>query len=763
MALIDDVKAVCSSLASAGWRDLLLEFGLDIAAANLKTELGRKLPALGNNRPAVTGFEDLSLQAVRGIEPGVPDRSLLFHALASPGVVRKTDGSPLSKFPTPKQIETIENYIYSLNQVNGTAASLKSLVQKRAGSSPANPKFAVVVFAEEYRPASETVHRLEAGMCFSRTGVARIGTEELQYSPKDRGYLPNLPGQPHAFCVLPARYAAYIAWRAPGKGPLFGPMEPQNDDPTTQFWVPIHKLFDGTECLTGKNLKITLNAFHVNEKLRRIHLRPGFGTVNVPGADFTQPPFVIRDQAIADFDAAAASGQGLLRPKPQPLVEKPTIGNKTLAYLVPANDPLSSSLRIPDIGDFRRAPEYVHARHRLNPNGSISNLNDPAVEPNVEQAVANGGYFAVHYIDHTGDGWITVTLNLDLGLPALAAYSLVTAPDFYFSAAQRGLTAWTADTSGKRQPTVPAALRTKLWAVDPLALCGERMAASLALNAHGASFDPNDVTMTAVVGLPLPDREDTNAPESEVERHEWLPDAASRVFAPGWDVSQDRTNGVAHLAAYGLGSPFPEDAKLCAALSTFWPSVAPDVARVFEPNAIGASWPTVAPMTDEEVGIAGNEPVDGYPGPRLLPSGTEVEYTAFARADYVESALNQKFTLALTSTVGTFEYRSRVLRMARVYSALKSIATVDKRAEWAVLSFGEASPDDAELLAAEHATGISLSGTIHRFQMYRHGQRTPVGDKMRVRVAAGSMTTLFVGDLRILKKQGAGDWTVTVG
>jgi hypothetical protein len=63
-----------------------------------------------------------------------------------------------------------------------------------------------------------------------------------------------------------------------------------------------------------------------------------------------------------------------------------------------------------------------------------------------------------------------------------------------------------------------------------------------------------------------------------------LPDDCAGVFAPGWDVAADRLpgrNGAVHLAAYGLGSPFPEDAKLCAALSTFWPAVAPDVFRTF--------------------------------------------------------------------------------------------------------------------------------------------------------------------------------------
>ena len=85
--------------------------------------------------------------------------------------------------------------------------------------------------------------------------------------------------------------------------------------------------------------------------------------------------------------------------------------------------------------------------------------------------------------------------------------------------------------------------------------------------------------MTAIVCLPLKDRIlrpfDVQTPETM--RHAYLPDAASGLFAPGWDVSRD--NG--HLAPYGLGSPFPEDSKLCAPLSSFWPAVAPDASRTF--------------------------------------------------------------------------------------------------------------------------------------------------------------------------------------
>src|SRR5438046_6447477 len=98
MALIDDVKSVCSGLAGSGWRDLLLQFGLDIKASNLKIELNKALPKLSpGNRPRVPGFEDFSLKGSRGIEPGVPDRSLLFHAFASPQVVRSVDGSMRSE------------------------------------------------------------------------------------------------------------------------------------------------------------------------------------------------------------------------------------------------------------------------------------------------------------------------------------------------------------------------------------------------------------------------------------------------------------------------------------------------------------------------------------------------------------------------------------------------------------------------------------------------------------------------------------------
>ena len=58
----------------------------------------------------------------------------------------------------------------------------------------------------------------------------------------------------------------------------------------------------------------------------------------------------------------------------------------------------------------------------------------------------------------------------------------------------------------------------------------------------------DDDTVTTVVSLPLKDRNLREFEESipETVRHAYLPDAASGVFAPGWDVSRD--NG--HFAGF---------------------------------------------------------------------------------------------------------------------------------------------------------------------------------------------------------------------
>jgi len=209
MALIDDVQAVCRRLAPQGWADLLAQHDLNITSPNLAAEIARELPEI---RRDVPGFEDFAMEGERGIEPGRPACSLLFHALASPNVLRGTSNEPLAAFPTLAEIESVENYVFGFEP-----PSVDDLVARFPHAD-----MAVAVFATEYRPGAETVHRKHADLCFSRTGVARVGTAAPLYDPRARGFVPFDEEDQHAFRVLPARYAPYIAFELRGDESRFG-------------------------------------------------------------------------------------------------------------------------------------------------------------------------------------------------------------------------------------------------------------------------------------------------------------------------------------------------------------------------------------------------------------------------------------------------------------------------------------------------------------------------------------------------------------
>ncbi|GAA6623476.1 hypothetical protein [Scytonema sp. NUACC26] len=736
MSLIDEVKRVCDRLAPLGWRDLLLQHGLDITATNLKQELTKELPAIKRQIP---GFEDFAFEGKRGVEAGNPSRSLLFHAFASPNVVLSTQSTNSNAYPTLAELEIIENFVYGVQP-----PSLQDL-RVRAQNQP----LAIVVFASEYRPGAETVHRKHADLCFSRTGVTRVGTAEPLYDAKARGFIPFVESDPTSLRVLPARYSAYIAVQRQGNLNAFGPMRFQTGDDSRLFWVPLHKLFDGTECIRNLNLQVSLLSRHINQKLRRVHLSlkgTGWGE-----PDISNPPFIF-SEGIAELSTKSEFGDGLLVPVVHPnLIQAARYKDKPLTFRVPENSAtLSSSLEIPADGDARHAPEYVHARHRVLSNGQIENLND---RQDVERVVRAGGYDAQHYVDFTGDGSVeAICPELAVAIPRrIPAYSLVTAPDFFPNCDQRELLEWT-------EQSVPTALRNNLWRVPPDTLSDMRLAPNLQLK--DANFRPEDKTVTAIVSPPVTGSvRQMPLSGSPTMRHAYLPDAAAGVFAPGWDISTDTTaEGVNHLASYGLGSPFPEDAKLCAALSTFWPAVAPDAARTFQPSP---TWPTVSPLTDEEIGQVGNQSWDGIAGPRKVTRNGRnfIEYPDFAHADYVDNTLQKKFSISLTGQVDVREYEARVLAMANVYRVL-GLNTLQARGQWSVFSFREVVSTDAELRQAQTQTGTTLSGTIYRFEIYRPGNSVLSSEDVRKRLVEFTETvTLFVTPINILLKRGNGNWS----
>jgi len=325
MALIDQVKEICDRLAPVGWGNLLLRHGLDLTAADLKQELSQPLSRIDRSLP---GFEDFSREGIRGIEPGSPAKSLLYHALASPLVLLDADGAEIREFPSLEDLETIENYVFGIEP-----PSLADLINQRGLN------IAIAVFATEYRPAAATVHRKHAALCFSRTGVARVGTAPALYNRRNRGFLPFVAGNDQSLRVLPCRYAAYIALQLNGSQDVFGPMNfierEGESDRNNQFWVPIHKLFSGTECIRDLDLDLNLETNHLNEKLRRIHLElgrrgedTGWGT-----PDINFPPFRFTEGIAEWLDDA-----GWLTPIPHDnLIEAAQYRNRPLTFRVPPN------------------------------------------------------------------------------------------------------------------------------------------------------------------------------------------------------------------------------------------------------------------------------------------------------------------------------------------------------------------------------------------------------------------------------------------
>ena len=111
-SLIVQLEALCRRLAPLGWQEMMLAVtggALDIAAPDLARELAKPV-AVDRTYP---GFGDFALAGNRGVEPGRPDESLLYHALAAPTVVSDPAGRKLGGFPTVEEIDTVENYIYA--------------------------------------------------------------------------------------------------------------------------------------------------------------------------------------------------------------------------------------------------------------------------------------------------------------------------------------------------------------------------------------------------------------------------------------------------------------------------------------------------------------------------------------------------------------------------------------------------------------------------------------------------------------------------
>ena len=539
------------------------------------------------------GFEDFGNgKKPQWIEPGNPALSVFFHALASPAV--RPNGVLPGEYPSDAAIETVENHVF--------ACARRSLsdVRQMAGSAA----LAIAVFAKQYRLASESTHRMYADVVFSRVGVARVGTVVAEYDGIRRCFRTHSPDSPD-LRVLPCRYSAYIAARVQGNREKSIPGRFRPGDGGQQFWVPLHKLFDGDECLRDfPDLKVVLKEAHYNEKLRRIHR--ALHWMGVPSGysepEISRPPFVERN-LLAAFCPHADGGSALLVPMNK-IVDavSDANGNPVTMFVPPNSKNTDSSFHIFPRPE-RWAPEFIYVRQKFDQGHSV----DLSAEFDVSGEVLRGNYEAIHYRDYTGDGWIRAECaKLRPQIPLnMAAYSVLAPPDLLPDLRQADLMDWF-------ETEAPADIKNDLWnGSSPQPLCDQREPANLELPAGG--FTRDDRTAPAMVGLlPGPPSDQallTLAPPDITGITTTLPDDSSGIFAPGSEIGQDQTprlvtetgaftEPVDFLSNYGMGSPFLEDTKLCAAQSSFWPGTTPDTARAFEPHF---DQPTVTPLLDCEL------------------------------------------------------------------------------------------------------------------------------------------------------------------
>lgn len=729
MNLLAQLKKEVLDPLAASWGPLFLKHGLDISKPLevLEKDLERPMPI----DRAVPGFEHLALAAYRAIEPGKPALSFLYHALASSHV---SPSDNKAKFPTLEQLDVVENYIYS-----------RARARLDLFSDPV-----VAIFAYQYREPNHTTHRAHADLAFSRTGIARIGNEDALYVPERRGFEPRSSGE-RGFRAMPARYAAFIAERRP-QPPDGSVMRAVPGDAALTFLFPVHKLFPGDECLfeidkSEKLVPLSLPDLvfvdcHVSEKLARIH-RQGPDNLGYippmtnPAFDLQKAPFVRdsrTDRGLVRLQRAGTSV--LVEPVAQPVVsvaKQKVKGKDELArFIVPKPAEVHgrknrywSTFEIPADGNSRAAPEYVNIRTevRHEPGGVVlTNLNTlPRDE--FEEKLSKGGYEAAHYIDNSCDGAVTIEPIPALGaLPVQPAYSLVTAVDYFPEVDQLEIEEWLEKRSGRSigvadiegqfpqggpQPMSDGRFE---WRVDLAGLALTRQLPNCVLphpvRTGERAFslaDPASFTATAVVGAPPVSKCIDTASPSSRRAPSWLPDGASDVFAPGWDVSQHLTGNQNMYAAYGLGSPFPEDAKLCAALNSFWPAVAPDSARTYgwRPpipwSRRGNPLTTAIPLTDAELGyhpqhprvvfkeVASAKGWDGDHGPFIvtLNNARFADASNPMRADQTRAALEGTIGFNGLDAIGTAEF---IRRMEALRWCQRNIAAngFDVRNSWLI-------------------------------------------------------------------------------
>ncbi len=773
-ALKNDFTNLVKWLKSKGWDTYLQStagINLRLTDRELDKELVRRLDNLSLENE---GLDDFG--GIRAIEPGKPAMSLLYHALASPRV--HPGGFSLDQFPSLKELDTLENYIYALENFTIPQTELKN-------------NYVVAMFAYEYRPAFKTPHHIHADLVFSRTGIGRIGEKPLNYDASNRCYLNQPPNENDIknIAVTPARYGLFLAKIV--KKDTVALLGTDKVDALRYFLKPVRKIFNHDALIDNRS--VSFDEYHKAEKLHRLALD---NRIKLPDGlfDIEKAPFIRVSPVDHIVDIANLGSSVLVSSVPEKLVreawqeakflKKPgASNNERLRYEVPKasieNRYYSSFSMLrdldeadiyilygPDAEDNRlsatnkktrpykesgpkNSPLFVNMRYVEGNNGAYDR-HLGAETDNFENVIL-GSHWAGLFEDSICDGCVAASIdtsNYAGKLPVsilgncLPAFSLITAPDFFpqvdsfdllkydigngqsieSNFVEGGVASLSAlRKRPNRHTRIP---QTNILAFPPVALISSRDKKSMVHD-----------TVTAVLSHPGKKDSKIKSKFTDSKRRSYtslsfLPDASSSVFAPGWDVtySNDSENvRDMYLSTRGLGSPFPEDMKLCAAANGMWPAASPDLARAFAGSTftedLGDRYianPTAVPLMDIELGIHEEAPAfkgpkpltgkhtgwDGEQGPFLkkgLDGTVMVDFTDIGRSDFVSNALAGVYDMSLLRNLTSAELIARMECLRQCIKRIDPKTIVAGTTYWLVSAESITNWEDIDFMNNDHA------------------------------------------------------------
>jgi hypothetical protein len=699
-----------------GWAKYLkdtLGVNLGLSGDALKAELVKDLDNARLKKlmdTSESGFDDFA--GMNLIKPGFPAYSLLYHALASPRV----RPAGVQSYPQLHQLDALENYIYSLAEWE----HLKTIYEVRSNSD-----LVLAVFAYEYRPAFKTPHHEHADMVFSRTGVARVGQHDYNFDRINRCFT-NQPkdGTPveHS-AVVPARYGLFLAKRVSSdqvKLMTTGVYKPgdkydDKEDNKRTFLQPIRKVFQD-DVLFGE-ARLNFSESHRSEKLAKLVEHTDLKFYN------NLKPTVRNSQhlIVQDPKATIINSSFLVVSKPEPLIRISKEGDKPIYFLVPARIPGEDGyyrnryftsyntqevqdveLLVPTPEGYHKIPNQyneprtqplflniTHEQDTLSANG----YKEVKKDASFDNRLNDGLYQSPLFEDSICEGSVNAQINHNMDAlrgvykEILPGYSIVTAPDFFpqvdnFDLMTYDVAPGTAVNISNFYEGGLASLATCRLTPNPELLPVMDLADTYTAVLSHKSKAATPAAQTGKFNNP-------SLPKGYMVSG-FLPDVASSVFAPGWDItySADKPGSTnVYLSTEGLGSPFVEDMKLCAAANGMWPASSPDAARTYQGSLDPWSRNTTAiPLLDDELGFHKNSPAglmmkketfgwDGVQGPFLqrVNNKWKINFADVGRADVVQHALDGNVDMSKLRQLTSSELISRMACLKKCIMSMPKV------------------------------------------------------------------------------------------